>query len=81
MAEGEHPMAMVQHPMAIPWLSHGYPMAMGGSTPDRPPQATLNANYSHSALNRRPRKVYIKQALMDCQLLIIEIRENAAKIS
>jgi hypothetical protein len=63
------------------WLSHGYPMAMGGSTPDRPPEATLNANHSHSALKSWPRKVYIKQALSDCQLLIIEMRENAAKIA
>jgi hypothetical protein len=64
------------------WLSHGYPMAfLVGSTSDRPPQATLNANYSHSALKSCPRKVYIKQALSDCQLLIIEMRENAAKIA
>jgi hypothetical protein len=56
-------------------------MAMVGSTSDRPPQATLNANYSHFALESWPRKVYIKQALSDSQLLIIEMRENAAKIA
>ena len=44
-------------------------------------EAWLNANHSHSAFESRPRKVYIKQRLIDCQLLIIEMRENAAKIA
>jgi len=43
MAAGEHPMAMVQHPMAIPWLSHGYGWIDLGSPSESDPERELFA--------------------------------------
>lgn len=56
-------------------------MAMVGSALVRPLQAPMNANRSHSGLGRHDQKVYINQSLIDCQLLIIEMRENASRIA